>query len=196
MSSLPDEVSVLLQQSFLADVDTAPLDVLTVKRDACRRAAAALSFVARLYRADLEVIEAEAEWRSYSLDRQLSMLADTLAATVAEDAERPVLGQRELQAALPEGDGPLFGLDLLTGAQAVAEEVSAVAAALRRLSDAELAERSELVRSAAAAVQSRRAALRQTVDRLDAEIALRYRAGEADVAGQEGSDKDGDDGGR
>jgi hypothetical protein len=194
---MPDEVSVLLQRSFLADIGTASLDELTVKRDACRRAGAALAFVARLYRADLEVIEAEVEWRSYRLDRQLTMLADTLAASLTEPADRVGVAQGDLGVPSPDTEGPFSGLDLFTASPAIAEEVSAVAAALRRLSDEELGGRSELVRSAAAAAQSRRAALRHTIDRLDAEIASRYRSGEADVAPQEGGgDKDGDDGAR
>lgn len=170
MSELPDEVSVLLQPAFLVDLGMASLDELTVKRDACRRAVAALAYALRLYRADLEVIEAEVEWRSYRLDRQLSMLADTLAASLGAGEE----------AADP--DGPLSGLDLLSEAPGSAAEVTALAAAVRSLSDDELTERAQLVRSASAAAQSRRVALRQTVDRLDAEIAARYRSGEADVA--------------
>src|SRR5579872_6779669 len=110
MSPPPDEVSVLLQPTFLDGLETASLDELTIKRDACRRAAAGLAYLLRLYRADLEVIEAEAEWRSYRLDRQLSMLADTFAASLGGDLARP-----------EDSDmGPLAGLDLLGAAPGAA----------------------------------------------------------------------------
>jgi hypothetical protein len=169
----PDEVSVLLEPSFLERVGQAALDELTIKRDACRRAAAALAYTARLLRADLEVVEAESEWRSYRFDCQLTRLADTFAATFDGSA-----------ATTDEDDqvdeGPLAGLDLLTLSPGLGPDVAAGAAALRLLSDDELARRAGAVRSAAESTSSRRAALRRIVDRLDSEIAARYAAGEAD----------------
>lgn len=196
MTAMPDEVSMLLDPSFLAGVGSSSLDELTVKRDACRRAGAALAYTARLLRAELEVLEAEVEWRSYRLDRQLTRLAESIAAAVTDDTGGASSGLESL-----DTETPLAGFDLLSGSSGASDDIKLAATTAARVqSDKELARRAEVVRSCAESTRARRTALRNSVDRLEFEIAARYSAGEADTVafergGATGTDEDsGDDG--
>jgi hypothetical protein len=161
--------------SYLDGLRTLPIERVRAMRTECQLLENSLSYVRRLAQGRLDIVGAELERRREGGDpRDLSELIGRLPDILADRWQSGGLGRppQELNAE-----------DLAVEFTAEVDEILSPAAvgSVADLSDAEL----EQIRAALEAYErrtsSRRHDLHDTIDALQAEIARRYRSGEASV---------------
>ncbi|HEV2361722.1 MAG TPA: hypothetical protein VGS21_08465 [Acidimicrobiales bacterium] len=178
MSYRPDDVDRLLASDFMSGIGDAPMEDLRRKRDECQRAEAALSYVRRLLQGRLDIIEAEVLRRSAGTGGDVSQLIDRLPEILASPVAVAQPQHRSL-ATLPgmaAGLSDAFDVDLSS-----IEGVQEMASNLTSLADDELHAIAERIRASEAQVSTKRRAVHELIDEVQAQIVARYKSGEANV---------------
>ncbi len=176
----------VLAPEFLDGVDTLPMEELRIRKAEAEQEETDLSYARRLVQGRLDILRAENEARAKG-EAGLSGRPPG-EATDAELADR-------LSRVLSDGDGPrrthglgrhLAGLRPSRVGQSRREAERAVAdvggSDLAHLADAELAGALEHLADVEARLSRSRRAVQQVADRLTAEIARRYQAGQVPIA--------------
>ena len=165
----------LLAPDYLADLEARPIEDLRAMRAECQEVETGLSLVRRLVQGHLDIVgleRARREGGAPAGDR--SSLLEQLPAVLAEHTQAPGLGRLPVQMAPAE---------LEPGLEAELAELVGPGLALdpSALEDAELARLADALVGFEADVSGRRRAIFERLDAVQAELARRYRSGDASV---------------
>jgi len=168
-----DEVDRLLQGDYLGDLPSRPIAEIRAMRAECRAVEDKVSYLRRMVQGRLDIVNADLRRRSEGaspadLRGLVAQLPDILG------AEARVAGPGRLPSGLVSVDDDLTAdLDRVAG--------PGVLDRLPELSDDEVADLARQVGDVEREVSDRRKALFSRIDALQAELARRYRTGEANV---------------
>lgn len=172
---MDETVARILDPGYLDDLESRPIEEIRAMRAECQEIETGLSFLRRVVQGRLDIVQAELARRREGGDpRDLSALIDKLPAILAEHLRAPGTGR----------------LPTTLGSGKVDEELSrrldeiVAATGFDNLADAtddQLARASEGLAELEADVSSRRRAMFDRIDALQAELTRRYRTGEATV---------------
>ena len=178
MTWLSSELERLLAPDYLEGVRAKSLQDIRAMRAECQAAETAVSYLRRLAQGRLDIIHAFLDrCEEGTASGDLTALVEELPAIIAAGPPRPAGPGR-----LPAQLAPDTELDDLTA------EIDAVLDAgrigdLPRLTVEELHEVAERLGAVEHRISQERRALHERIDRLQAEIVSRYKAGEASVDG-------------
>jgi hypothetical protein len=177
MPSALDDLSRLLDPSYLADVDALTLDDIRRMRTECQEAEASLSYLRRLIQGRLDIVHAYLERPAGSDAPDLSSVVDNLAGILAGPAR-------------PSGPGrnPVLHSPDTDDMASLTTELDAVLGAddiglLGGLSDDGLRDLAERLRTLENRVSGERRGLHERIDSLQAELVERHKSGRASVDG-------------
>jgi len=161
----------VLAPDYTADIERHPLDHVRALRDEAAQEETDLSYLRRLLHARIDIVKAEQQRR---LEDGSAPVVERLAAILAENAVGPATGLGRYQTLEP------------SRAQAHRRHVEALVSDadlsdVGALSDAKLDQALRAFVEEEASVSLRRREVQVVVDRLNAEIASRYRHGSASV---------------
>ncbi|MEA2476960.1 MAG: hypothetical protein QOC87_1159 [Actinomycetota bacterium] len=162
----------LSDPDYLQGLETRPLEELRTMREECKEVERELSFERRLCQARVDILAAEIERRSSGKD---DSLLDRLPQILASDVGggEASLPERAPDLSVPRNaDIPRRRVDEIAGEQT-----------LSRLPSLQVAEIKSIITSVSdheKSVSSRRKAVQDVMDRIQAEIVRRYTSGEAD----------------
>jgi hypothetical protein len=165
----------LLAPDYLGDLEARPIEELRSMRAECQEVETGLSLVRRLVQGHLDIVGLErARRREGAPAGDRSSLLEQLPAVLAEHTQAPGLGRLPVQMAPTEIDPALEAeLAELVGPGLALDPTGLDDAELSRLTDALVAFEAE--------VSGRRRALFERLDAVQAELARRYRSGDASV---------------
>ena len=177
MPSTLDDLSRLLDPSYLADVDARSLDDIRRMRTECQEAEASLSYLRRLIQGRIDIVHAYLERPDGSDAPDLSSVVDNLAGILAGPGR-------------PSGPGrnPVLHSPDTDDMAALTTELDAVLGAddigrLGDLSDDALRDLAERLRTLENRVSGERRGLHERIDSLQAELVERHKSGRASVDG-------------
>jgi hypothetical protein len=171
-----DPLAQILEPSYLGDLGDRPIEAVRAMRDLCQQIEGGLSYVRRLAHGRLDIVGGELSRRRdggdlADLGELVARLPELLADRPGDRSQMPRSPRRvELGEPPIEMESELDGivrLDDLTG--------------LSDLTDAELQGVADGLVTFERAVSDRRRRVHERIDTLQAEIARRYRDGEADI---------------
>ena len=170
----PAQLQRVLADDYVGDVTALDMSDLRSKRAECQALEVVLSYQRRLAQGRLDIVAAERHRRAVGGEpTSHDDLVSTLAATLA-DRGRPAGVGRLPQLMAPDAeDVDTTELDAIVGAGSLGS--------LPDVSDEHLSEMIEALSAYEVDVSSRRRALHERIDALQAEITRRYRTGEASV---------------
>jgi hypothetical protein len=165
----------LLAADYLGDVTGRPIEDIRAMRAECQSVEVGLSYLRRLVQGRLDIVAAELGRRRSGESGDLATLVERLPEILAEHVHAPGVGRLPTLMAPSDGD-----LDALRA------ELDAVcdAGVVTRIGDASDDEVAQLVTELTdleRSVSSRRRALFERIDALQAELTRRYKSGEASV---------------
>ncbi len=168
-------IEILLEPSFVADLDTLPFEELRRRRDLAEEVETGMSYLRRMLQGRQDIVNAEQARRaSGEAAGDLSDLVDRLPEILGDHVHAPGLGRLTTLLAPGEMDQRLqTRLDAIVSPGRLADLPHATEAEL----DAVAAELLAFERE----VSSNRHSLHLVLDRLKEEIVRRYRTGEANV---------------
>ncbi|CAN5552636.1 hypothetical protein BH18ACT16_BH18ACT16_14410 [soil metagenome] len=164
----------IMEPAYLGDFEAADIRVLREMRAECREAENELSFERKLCHARIDILSAELDRRAGASEEDLvARLPEILGAGKREKAQRGPLPSRAPDFSIPRNvDVPRRRVEEILGEQT-----------LSRLSLLQPEEIRSIVGSLAEherKVYERRKKVNDVLDRIQAEIVLRYTSGEAD----------------
>jgi len=177
MPSTPDELSRLLDPTYLDGVDSLSVDDIRRMRAECQEAEASLSFLRRLIQGRMDIVHAYINRPTGSDAPDLSTVVDNLAGILAGPGRaggrghNPVLHSPDTE----EMAGLTTELDDILGADDIAQ--------LTVLDDAQLADLAGRLGELENRVSSERRGLHERIDTLQAELVERHKSGRASVDG-------------
>jgi hypothetical protein len=177
MPSTLDDLSRLLDPSYLADVDARSLDDIRRMRTECQEAEASLSYLRRLIQGRMDLVHAYLERPAGSDAPDLSSVVDNLAGILAGPrgargpGRNPVLHSPDTDdmAALTTELDDILGADELVS--------------LVELDDGQLRDLANRLRELENRVSGERRGLHERIDALQAELVERHKSGRASVDG-------------
>jgi hypothetical protein len=170
-----DDADRVLEEDYLGDLPSRPIEEIRAMRAECRAIEDKASYLRRMVQGRLDILAADLRRRSEGgSPGDLPGLVDQLPGILSDKVHAGGPGR------LPSGLLPLDEDDDLTA------DLDRVAGAgvldrLPELSDAEVAELARQVGDLEREVSDRRKLLFSRIDALQAELARRYRTGEANV---------------
>ena len=172
-----DEVEQVLAADEVGDLSAISVAEIRVQRDECRRVEDKVSYLRRLVQGRLDIVESDLRRRAAGTDpSDLPSLVDQLPGILSDRVRGPGTGPGRMPSSIlrPEDDDDLLGeLDAVAGPGALD--------CLADLADAEVAELAAAYRELEHRVSQRRRDLFSRIDALQAELARRYKTGEASV---------------
>jgi hypothetical protein len=161
----------LLDPAYLEGLEGRPLDEVRAMHEDCLVVETELSYVRRLAQARIDILRAEIERRASG-----GSVADLLA-KLPEILADPGPRAAPMASRLPRHLAPDLDEDFGSGLDELAED--GTLASLPTLSDAELDERLEELRAIERDVSSRRRAMFDVIDRIEADLTERHKVGRA-----------------
>ena len=169
-----DDAEQVLQEDYLGDLTARPIEEIRAMRAQCRAIEDKVSYLRRLVQGRLDIVSADRRRRSEGgASTDLPSLVDRLP-DILSDKGHPAGPGR-----LPSGLVPIDDDDLTADLDRVAGP--GVLGRLPELSDDEVADLARGLGELEREVSARRKALFSRIDALQAELARRYRTGEANV---------------
>ncbi len=169
-----DDADRVLQDDYLGDLSSRPIEDIRAMRAECRAIEDKASYLRRLVQGRLDIVVAEQRRRSEGgSSTDLPGLVDQLPQILSDKGHPGGPGR------LPSGLVPIDDDELTAGLDRVAGP--GVLDRLPDLSDEEVAELARGLGELEREVSARRKALFSRIDALHAELARRYRTGEANV---------------
>ncbi|HEX7275984.1 MAG TPA: hypothetical protein VF244_01285 [Acidimicrobiales bacterium] len=171
-----DEVERVLGPDPVADLSSISVEEIRVQRDECRRVEDKVSYLRRLVQGRLDIVSADLRRRAEGTDpSDMPSLVDQLPGILGDRVRGPGTGPGRLPSSiLPPDDD-----DLLAELDAVASP--GTLDSLSSLSDDEVQDLAARFTELENRVSQRRRALFSRIDALQAELARRYKTGEANV---------------
>ena len=177
MPSTPDELSRLLDPTYLDGVDGLSVDDIRRMRAECQEAEASLSYLRRLIQGRMDIVHAYIDRPAGSDAPDLSSVVDNLAGILAGPGRaggpgrNPVLHSPDTE----EMAGLTTELDDILGADDIGQ--------LAVLDDVQLADLAGRLHELENRVSSERRGLHERIDTLQAELVERHKSGRASVDG-------------
>ncbi|MEA2825634.1 MAG: hypothetical protein QOG43_73 [Actinomycetota bacterium] len=171
-----DEVERVLGPDPLADVSSISVEEIRVQRDECRRVEDKVSYLRRLVQGRLDIVEADLRRRADGTSPgDLPSLVEQLPGILSDRVRGPGTGPGRMPTSIlpPDDDDLLAELDAVASPGALDS--------LSTLSDDDLQALATAFRQLEHRVSERRRALFARIDALQAELARRYKSGEANV---------------
>jgi hypothetical protein len=169
-----DEVDRVLGQEPDVDLGSMSVAELRAERDECRRVEDKVSYLRRLVQGRLDIVASDLRRRSEGASpSDLPSLVDQLPGILSDRVRGPGTGRLPSTAFPPDDDELLAELDALADPGALDS--------LSSLSDDEVQELATRFTELEHRVSERRRALFARIDALQAELARRYKTGEANV---------------
>lgn len=174
----PDRIAHVLDPSYVADLESLPMDELRARRTACQTLEVGLSYQRRMAQGRLDLVGAERNQRAGGASAphvgdDTEEMVHQLSGVLADRGRAPGFGRLPQLMAPDAEDVDTGELDAIAGPRTLAGLGELDDEALERLVDRLSAyERS---------VSDQRRELHARIDALQAEIARRYRTGEATV---------------
>jgi uncharacterized protein YPO0396 len=171
-----DEVERVLGPDPVADVSSISVEEIRVQRDECRRVEDKVSYLRRLVQGRLDIVEADLRRRAAGTSPgDMTSLVEQLPGILSDRVRGPGTGPGRLPTSIspPDDDDLLAELDAVASPGALDS--------LSTLSDDELQALAAAFRELEHRVSQRRRALFARIDALQAELARRYKSGEANV---------------
>ncbi|MEA2684935.1 MAG: hypothetical protein QOE93_130 [Actinomycetota bacterium] len=171
-----DEVERVLGPEPVAQLSMISVDEIRAQRDECRRVEDKVSYLRRLVQGRLDIVAADLRRRAAGTSpSDLASMVDQLPGILSDRVRGPGGGPGRLPSSfLPPDDD-----DLLAELDAVASP--GTLDSLSSLSDDQVAELAAAFTELEHRVSERRRALFSRIDALAAELARRYKSGEASV---------------
>lgn len=171
-----DEVERVLRSDPGGDLRTISVEEIRAQRDECRRVEDKVSYLRRLVQGRLDIVAADLRRRAEGTDpSEMPSLVDQLPGILGDRGRAPGAGPGRLPSSiLPPDDD-----DLLAELDAVASP--GTLDSLWSLPDGEVQELAARFTELESRVSERRRALFSRIDALQAELARRYKTGEASV---------------
>jgi len=169
-----DDVDRVLLADYLGDLPSRPIEEIRSMRAECRAVEDKVSYLRRMVQGRLDIVAADMRRRSEGgSPDDLPSLVDRLPDILGSESRAAGPGR------LPSGLVSVDDDDLTADLDAVAG--AGVLDALPELGDGELADLARRIGDLEREVSDRRKALFARIDALQAELARRYRTGEANV---------------
>lgn len=171
-----DEVERVLRPDPIADLGSISVAEIRVHRDECRRVEDKVSYLRRLVQGRLDIVEADLRRRAAGTDASdMPSLVDQLPEILSDRVRGPGSGPGRLPTSItpPDDDDLLDELDAVASPGALDS--------LCDLSDEQVHEMAAGFGELEQRVSERRRALFSRIDALQAELARRYKSGEATV---------------
>ena len=171
-----DEVERVLGVDPVVDVGSISVEEIRVQRDECRRVEDKVSYLRRLVQGRLDIVEADLRRRADGTSPgDLPSLVEQLPGILSDRVRGPGTGPGRLPTSIspPDDDDLLAELDAVASPGALDS--------LSDLSDDEVEDLATAYRELEHHVSQRRRALFTRIDALQAELARRYKSGEASV---------------
>lgn len=171
----PPQIERILADDYLADLQARPIEDIRSLRDECSQVELALSFQRRILHGRLDIAQAELERRARGEGPgDLASLVEQLPQILADRGHSP--SNRLISNLAPSADE----------ASTLEEEIDAVAdaarlAALGDLEDDEVRAVTDALTEMEREVSTRRRAVLDRLDAVQAELTRRYKSGEASV---------------
>ncbi|MGD0942850.1 MAG: hypothetical protein ABR972_01025 [Acidimicrobiales bacterium] len=189
-----EDIDRLLDPELTNGLEAVPVDELRLRRDACQRAEVALSYVRRVLQGELDIVAAELEARGRGVRGDTGRLIEDLPTILAgsgASSPAPVHAHepRLTMAGVAEGwtEQSDLALEELVVEVLTAEMKGDAArhgvlpgANLGAFGDEELRMLAQSLLAAETSVSTRRRALHDQIDHLQAAIVHRYKVGAAD----------------
>ena len=177
MPSTQDNLSRLLDPTYLDGVDGLSVDDIRRMRAECQEAEAGLSFLRRLIQGRMDIVHAYIDRPEGSAAPDLSSVVDNLAGILAGPGRAGGPGRNPVLHT-PDTDemaGLTAELDDILGADEIAR--------LTEFDDAQLAALAERLHEFENRVSGERRGLHERIDTLQAELVARHKSGRASVDG-------------
>jgi len=171
-----DEVERVLGPDPVADLRAISVAEIRLQRDECRRVEDKVSYLRRLVQGRLDIVESDLRRRAAGTDpSDLPSLVDQLPGILSDRVRGPGTGPGRLPSSIlpPDDDDLLAELDAVASPGALDS--------LSSLSDEQVQALADAFRELEHRVSVRRRALFSRIDALQAELARRYKTGEANV---------------
>jgi len=177
MPSTLDDLSRLLDPTYLADVDALTLDDIRRMRAECQEAEASLSYLRRLIQGRLDIVHAYLERPAGTEAPDLASVVDNLAGILAGPGRPSGPGHNPVLHSPDTDDMAALTteLDTVLGVEDIGR--------LGDFSDAELRDVAERLRILENRVSGERRGLHERIDSLQAELVERHKSGRASVDG-------------
>ena len=177
MPSPLDDLSRLLDPTYLADVDALSLDDIRRMRAECQEAEGSLSYLRRLIQGRMDIIHAYLERPEGTDAPDLSSVVDNLAGILAGPGRPSGPGRNPILHSPDTEDmaGLTTELDAILGADQIGR--------LGALDDEELRDLASRLRELENRVSGQRHGLHERIDSLQAELVERHKSGRASVDG-------------
>jgi hypothetical protein len=174
----PDRIAHVLEPAYAADIESLPMDELRERRATCQALEVGLSYQRRMAQGRLDIVGAERNQRAGgdtapTAGGDTEVLVEQLSGVLAERGRTPGFG-RMPQLMAPDAED--VDTTLLDGIAP-----PSTLASLAELDDDAIAALVEALSTYEREVSDRRRALHGRIDAFQAEIARRYRTGEASV---------------
>jgi len=160
-------LDVMLSEGYLENLDTKPLDEVRAIHEECLEVETELSYVRRLAQARIDIVSAELDRRSAG--RPVGDLVAMLPQILADDAPR----SDPVRSRLPRHLAPAMTISWRRGLEHLITDSTLVN--LPTISDEDLQETRELLGMLEQEMSSRRRALHDVIDRVEAVLAARHR---------------------
>jgi hypothetical protein len=177
MPSLQDNLSRLLDPTYLDGVDDLSVDDIRRMRAECQEAEASLSYLRRLIQGRMDIVHAYIDRPAGSDAPDLSSVVDNLAGILAGPGRAGGPGRNPVLYT-PDTDemaGLTTELDDILGADEIGH--------LSQLDEARLADLAGRLRELEIRVSAERRGLHERIDTLQAELVERHKTGRASVDG-------------
>ncbi|HEX4775904.1 MAG TPA: aerial mycelium formation protein [Acidimicrobiia bacterium] len=161
----------ILDPAYVAELGARPVEDLRTMRDECVDVETEVSYVRRLAQARLDIIAAEIERRASG--GSLGSLIDALPRILSDSGERGSPATSHM----PKHLAPAMDIEWTRGLEPLVTD--ATLANLPTLSDDELRETTERLRTLEADVSATRRSLHRVIDAIEHELAARLRVGPA-----------------
>lgn len=169
-----DDVDRVLQDDYLGDLPSRPIEHIRAMRAECRAVEDKVSYLRRMVQGRLDIVAADLRRRSEGgSPADLSSLVDQLPDILGSESRAAGPGRLPSGLVSVDDDDLTADLDVVAG--------PGVLDALPELTDEAVADLARRIGDLEREVSSRRKGLFSRIDALQAELARRYRTGEANV---------------
>ncbi len=168
-----DDANRVLQEDYLGDLPSRPIEEIRAMRDECRTVENKVSFLRRMIQGRLDIVAADLRRRSEGGSADLGALIEQLPDILSDKVHAGGPGRLPSGVLPPDDEDLTAELDRVAGADVLGR--------LPELADDEVSELAQAIGELEREVSARRKDLFGRIDTLHEELVRRYKTGEADA---------------